>query len=158
MEAPICRPDSLFSEVFFLPATWIRDVTTRLKRLLQPSDYHPLLLFHVATNDDVATKSLRSIKWGFWSPGDNAKKFGDTETVFPFNLPNNGGKLETNRRAQDINTLLWDWCFHQNFGVLNYGRDFETKGMLGPDGTHLSWRVKGLFGCKLAGLMERALN
>ncbi|KAK4807083.1 hypothetical protein QYF61_018424 [Mycteria americana] len=69
-----------------------------------------------------------------------------------------GGDFGTNRRAQDINTWLQDRCLHQNFGFLNHGKVFETQGMLGPDGIHLSRWGKCVFGCKLAELIERALT
>ena len=136
MEAPICRPDPLFREVCCLPGDRIRDVTTGLKSLVQPSDYYPFLLFHVGTND-VATKSLRSIKRYFRALERMLTNLG-AQVVFYSVLPVTGGDFGRNRRAQDINTWLQDWCLHQNFGFLNHGRAFETQGMLGPDGIHLS--------------------
>ena len=60
-EAPICRPHLLFREVCCFTGAQMRDITTRLNSLVQPSDYYSFLLFHKGTND-VATESLRSIK------------------------------------------------------------------------------------------------
>lgn len=68
--------------------------------------------------------------------------------MFPFNPPNNEGKLESNRWGQDVNTLLWDWCFHQNIGVLNHGRDKVCWGLMEPTCPE---GQKRLFGWKLAG-------
>jgi len=48
-------------ERMLLPGVHIRDVTRRLPRLVQSTDYYPLLLFHVGTNN-TAKSSLRSIK------------------------------------------------------------------------------------------------
>ncbi|XP_074991813.1 uncharacterized protein LOC142074828 isoform X2 [Calonectris borealis] len=124
-EAPICRPDPLFREVCCLPGAQIRDVTTRLESLVQPSDYYPFLLFHVGTND-VATKSLRSIKRDFRALGRMLKTSG-AQVVFSSILPVMGGDLGRNRRDQDINTWLQDWCLRQNFGVLNHGRAFKRQ-------------------------------
>jgi len=63
-EAPICRLDLLFREVCCLPGVCIRDVTGQVRILVQPSDYYPLQLFHMGTND-VAARSPMSIKRDF---------------------------------------------------------------------------------------------
>lgn len=50
-EAPICRPDDFSREVCCLPGARIRGVTERLPSLVTPTDYHPLLLFRVGSDE-----------------------------------------------------------------------------------------------------------
>ncbi|KAK4815791.1 hypothetical protein QYF61_007231 [Mycteria americana] len=60
-EGPICRTDPPLREVCCLPGARVRDVTRVLPSLVRPSDYYPLLLFHVG-GDEAATRSTRVIK------------------------------------------------------------------------------------------------
>lgn len=53
MEATICWSDLLSRDVCCLTGIWIQDTVERLPRLFWSSDYFPLLLFHVGTNDTV---------------------------------------------------------------------------------------------------------
>ncbi|XP_050821628.1 uncharacterized protein LOC127057046 [Gopherus flavomarginatus] len=50
-ETPICCPDRSSREVCCLPGARIRDVTEALSRIIRPSDYYPMLLIHMGTND-----------------------------------------------------------------------------------------------------------
>ena len=54
-EGPICRPDLLLREV------WVKEAKRKLPTLIWPSDYYPLLIFHVGS-DEVATRSPRAIE------------------------------------------------------------------------------------------------
>lgn len=47
---PICQPDLLSGEVSCLLGAQIWDVE-KLLRLVHPSDYYPLLLFNMGTNE-----------------------------------------------------------------------------------------------------------
>lgn len=60
-EALLCRLDLLFRKVCCLPGAQIRNSVTRLKSLVQPSDYYQILLFYVDAND-VATKSCPAVR------------------------------------------------------------------------------------------------
>ncbi|KAK4807100.1 hypothetical protein QYF61_018441 [Mycteria americana] len=60
-EAPICHPDNFSREVCCLPGAHIRNITERLPSLVNPTDYDPLLIFYVGSNDTV-TRQLRTIK------------------------------------------------------------------------------------------------
>lgn len=51
MEATICWSDLLSKDVCCLPGIWFQDAVERLPRFVWSSDYFPLLLFHVGTND-----------------------------------------------------------------------------------------------------------
>lgn len=97
---------------------------------------------------EINQKSLQS-------PGKYAKKFRST---FSSILSLMGGDFGRTRQAKGINTCLQDWHLHKNLEFLNDGIAFERQGMLGPDGIHLSWWEKQVFGHKVAGMIERALN
>lgn len=71
-------------------ALWIAKPAPNCQRLLQPSDYYLFLHFHMGTND-VAMKSLRSIKTDFKALGRMLKNLG-VHSVF-LNPPGSGGKL-----------------------------------------------------------------
>ncbi|KAK4806799.1 hypothetical protein QYF61_005595 [Mycteria americana] len=60
-EGPICRTDPPLREVCCLPGARVKDITRILPSLVRPSDYYPLLLFHVG-GDEAATRSPRVIK------------------------------------------------------------------------------------------------
>lgn len=47
----ICRPDQPSRDVCCLGGARIQDVAQRLPKPVQPSDFYPLLLFHLSTND-----------------------------------------------------------------------------------------------------------
>ena len=64
MEGPICRPDPTRREVCCLPGARVRDISSKLPGLIHPSDYYPLLILQ-AGRDEIAEKSLRSIKKDF---------------------------------------------------------------------------------------------
>jgi len=134
----------------------LRTSPTRLKSLVQPSDYYLFQLFHVGT-DDVTTKILRSIKRDFRDMGKRLKHSA-AQAAFSSILPVKAADFRRNRRAQDINTWLQDLCLCQNSGILNHGRAFKTQGMLGSDRIQLSQWEKDIFGCKLTGVIERSLN
>jgi len=94
-EGHVCGLDPIFQEVSCLPEAQIRDVTTRLKVLVQHSDYYPFLFFHVGTND-VTIKSLRSNKRYFRAMERMLKNSG-TQAVFSLILPVTGGDFGRNR-------------------------------------------------------------
>jgi len=48
-ESPICWADPPHREVCCIPGAQVRGITRKLPRLLWPSDYYPLLLYHVGT-------------------------------------------------------------------------------------------------------------
>ncbi|XP_048824010.1 uncharacterized protein LOC125703493 [Lagopus muta] len=63
-EGPICRPDPTRREVCCLPGARVRDISRKLPGLIRPSDYYPLLVVQVGS-DDTAKRSLRAIKNDF---------------------------------------------------------------------------------------------
>ena len=63
-----------------------------------------------------------------------------------------------NRKSQQINSWLRDWCNEQNFGYFDHGLIYRTPGMLATGGQSLTKRGRRILGQELAGLIERALN
>ena len=63
-EGPIYRPDPTHREVCCLPGARVRDFAKKVKRLVRPTDYYPLLVFQ-AGSDEVATRSPKAIKGDF---------------------------------------------------------------------------------------------
>jgi len=74
-EGPICRADHAHREVCCLQGDRVRDITRKLPSLVQPSDYHPLLLFHLG-GDEVAVHSPRMIKRDFRALGHLVRESG----------------------------------------------------------------------------------
>ncbi|KAK4808505.1 hypothetical protein QYF61_005822 [Mycteria americana] len=74
-EGPICRMDPPLREACCLPGAWVKDITRILPNLVQPSDYYPLLLFHVG-GDEAATQSPRAIKRDFRALGQLVRDSG----------------------------------------------------------------------------------
>lgn len=61
MEGSICRPNPTCREVCCLPGTHIRDITRKVPGLVCSSDYCPLLIVQVGS-DEITQGSLRAIK------------------------------------------------------------------------------------------------
>lgn len=59
-----CLSDPLLREVCCLPGAQVRNVTRKLPNLIWPTDYNPLLLFHVR-RQEAATYGSRAIKRDF---------------------------------------------------------------------------------------------
>ena len=57
MEGPICRPNPTCREVCCLPGAHIRDITRKVPGLVCSSDYCPLLIVQVGS-DEIAQGSL----------------------------------------------------------------------------------------------------
>uniref|UniRef100_A0A8B9DT06 Uncharacterized protein n=1 Tax=Anser cygnoides TaxID=8845 RepID=A0A8B9DT06_ANSCY len=115
-EGPICLPDPTHREVCCLPGARVRDFAKKVKRLVQPTDYYPLLVFQ-AGNDEVATRSPRAIKRDFRALGRLLKRSG-AQVVFASVLPIGG--IDTDKQTHHINTWLRDWCNQQNFRFFDH--------------------------------------
>ena len=128
----------------------------KLPTLVWPSDYYPLLIFQVGS-DEVAIRSPRAIKRDFRALGRLVKGSG-AQVMFSSVLPVAGNDEGRNRKSQQINTWLQACCHQQNFGFFDHGSVYTTPGLLATDGVHLSQRGKRIFAQELAGLIEKALN
>ena len=50
-EGPICQPDAIQREVCCLPGVRVRDISRKLPGLICLSDYYPLLVVQVSSDD-----------------------------------------------------------------------------------------------------------
>jgi len=155
-EGPICQADPPLRQVCCLPGARVKDIARKLPRLLQPSDYYPLLLFHVGA-DEVAASSPRVIKKYFKALGRLVKESG-AQVISSSLLPVVGRDVERHRQTQSINTWLRDWCHHPDFGFFDHGMTYTAPSSLASNGSQLSQRGKRIFAQELAGFIDRALN
>lgn len=121
---------ALFREVCCLPSAQIRDETTRLKSLVQPSDHCLFLLFHMGTNG-ITTKTLILIK-RFQSPEKNANKFRSTDSIF-LSPPGSRERLWKKQASPE-----YEYLAPGLVSPPKHGRAFKAQGMLGPDRIQLS--------------------
>lgn len=155
-EGPICRPDPVHREVCCLPGARVKDVKRMLPSLVRPSDYYPLLLFQVGS-DEVTRRSPRAMKKDFKTLGRLVKGSG-AQVVFSSIPPVAGNDEGLNRRTQQINAWLRAWCCRQDFGFFDHGLIYKTPGLLVTGRNTLTSRGKRVLGQELSGLIERALN
>ncbi|GAB0181413.1 hypothetical protein GRJ2_000606600 [Grus japonensis] len=129
-EGPMCQTDHLLREVCCLPGTWVKDITRKFPSLVQPSDYCPLLLFHVSA-DEATMLSPRVIKRDFGALGQLVRESG-AQVIFISLLPVAGSNVGRNRRTQSINTWLHGWCHQRSFGFFNNGMAYAGPGFSVP--------------------------
>jgi len=134
----------------------VRDITRTLPGLVWPSDYYPLLVVQVCS-DEVRDKSIWAIKRGFRALEQQAKGSG-AQVVFSSILPIAGEDKGRNRKSQQINTWLQAWCHRQNLRFFDHGSVYMAPGLLATDGLHLSQKGKRILAQELAGFINRALN
>ncbi|KGL90143.1 hypothetical protein N301_00086, partial [Charadrius vociferus] len=154
-EGTICRPGPYHREVSCLRGARIKDIQRKLPSLVHPSDYYPLQIFQVG-GDEVATRSLRAMKNDFRALGQLVKGSG-AQIVFSI-PPVEGVDEGINRRSQQINSWLRDWCIQQNFVFFGHGLIYRKPGMQGTGGDSLTQRGRKILGQELAGFIYRALN
>lgn len=73
-EGPVCWTDPPLREACCLPGSPVKNITRKLPSLVWPSDYYPLLLFHVGSNEAVTCspkrlQGLGTIGKGIWNTG-----------------------------------------------------------------------------------------
>ncbi|KFV62420.1 hypothetical protein N307_01705, partial [Dryobates pubescens] len=155
-EGPICHPEPSHREVCSLPGAWVRDITRRIPKIIQPSDYYPLLVIQ-AGSDEIDKKGTRAIKKEFKALGQLIDGAGAQE-VFCSVPSVSGMYTERNERTHTINNWLRGWCQQWNFDFFDHRETFTAPNLLGPDGMQLSRRGKRVLALELAGLIRRALN
>lgn len=135
----VCQLGPSHREVWCLPGAWVRDITRRLLRLIQPSDYSPLLVAQVG-RDKVDEKSPRAIKKDFKALGQLVEGTG-AQVVFS-SIPSVAGKNAKKNRTHLVNMYLKDQCHWWNFIFFNHEVLYTTPGLLETDGVHLSSKGK----------------
>jgi len=150
------QTDLPLREACCMPGAWVKDITRKLPRLIWPSDYYPLLLFHVGGNE-ATTHSPRVIKRDFRALGWWVRESA-AQVIFSSILPVAGSDIGRNRWAQSNNTWLHGWCGHHSFVFFDNGVAYTAPGLLMSDVVQLSQTGKRVFAHKLVGLIDRALN
>ena len=84
-EGPVCRPDLSCREVCCLPGAWVRDITRKLPELVHPTDYDPLLIVQVGS-DEITQGSLQTMKRDFRGLGRIVQGGGAQVVFFLFLL------------------------------------------------------------------------
>ena len=110
-EGPICRSDPSHREVCCLPGARVRDVARNTTRLVKPSDYYPLLVFHIG-NEEVGKRSPRVIKRDFRALGRLLRGSG-AQVVFSSVLSVGDWDLHKRKRVDTLNEWLCEWCHAQ---------------------------------------------
>ena len=95
---------STLREVCCLPGAQVRDISRKLPGLICPSDYYPLLIVQ-AGSDEVAEKSLRTIKKDFRGLGWVVDGVG-VQVVFSSILSVAGQDTEKYQKTHLINKWL----------------------------------------------------
>ena len=155
-EGPMCRPDPSHREVCCLTGAQVRDIARKLPGLVWPSDYHPLLVVQVGS-DEIRDKSTWAVKRDFRALGGQDNRSG-TQVAFSSVPPVAREDEGRNRRSQQINTWLQAWCHRQNLGFFDRGSVYMAPGLLATGGVHQSQTGKRILAQELAGLIDRALN
>ena len=99
----ICLLDPSHREVCCLPGAWVRDVARNISCLIKPSNYYPLLVFHIG-NEEVGRRSSRAIKRDFRALGRLLKGLG---VQFVFSSVLSVGDWDQHKRKR-VDTLN-DW-------------------------------------------------
>ena len=130
---PICRSDPSHREVCCLPGAWVRDVARNITHLVKPSDYYPLLVFHIG-NEQVGERSPQVIRRDFRALGRLLKGLG-AQVAFSSVLSVCDWDPHKRKRKDMLNDWLCEWCCAQGFGYYGLGRSLEKGGMLTVDGS-----------------------
>ena len=155
-EAPICQLDQTSREICCLLGARIRVVVEGLPKLIRPSDYYPLLLFHVGTND-TATENLDSIKSDYRALGPVVKGM-RAQVVFSSILPSRGKGARRRALIGQVNNWLQNWCWRPGFGSYDHRTLFTDQCLFGRDGILLTKKGKAIFTIRMADFIRKDLN
>ena len=107
-EGPICRPDPSHQEVCCLPGARVRDRTRKIPKLVRSTDYFPLLVVQVGS-DEIAQTSLRMMKRDFRGLGHLVQGAG-AQVIF-CSVPSGAvWGSEWSWKVQAINNWHRGWC------------------------------------------------
>ena len=111
----------------------MRDVARNITRLVKPSDYYPLRIFHIG-NEEIGKRSSQVIKRDFRALGRLLKGLG-AQVVFSSVFSVGDWDSHKRRRVDMLNEWLCEWCHTQGFGYYGLGCSLEKGGMLMADGS-----------------------
>ena len=155
-EGPLCRPNPLHREVCCLLGVRVKDVRKKLPSLVRPTDYYPLLLFQVGS-DDLGRTSLRTLKKDFRALGRQVKGSG-AQVVFSSIPPAIGNNEGRDMMGQQTNTWLRAWCARQGFGFFDLGSVCKRLGQSAADRSGFCHQSRGVLRRELGRFIQRALN
>ena len=108
MEVPACRVDPSCGEACCLPGAQVRDITRKLPKLVKSTEYFPLLIVQVGSNE-IAQRSLRTMKRDFRGLGCFVQGVG-AQVIFS-SIPSGVVRdTEWAWKAQAMNKWLRGWC------------------------------------------------
>ena len=137
-----------------LPGARVRDITRKIPKLVRSTDYFPLLIVQVGS-DEIAQTSLRMMKRDFRGLGHLVQGAG-AQVIF-CSVPL-GAVWGSEQAWKAMNNWLRGWRRARNFGFFDHGVVYSAPGLLSLCGTHLSQREQRILAQELVGLIERALN
>ena len=108
IRVPICHPNLLSIEVCCFPGACNRDVIERLPELVHPTDYYPLLLFHIGTSG-TAVNNIKNIR-RYYKKLRAAVKNSGAQVLFSSILLIRGMRRESADKIKKINKWLREWC------------------------------------------------
>jgi len=111
----------------------VRAVARIITRLVKPSDYYPLLVFHT-DNEELGKISTQVIKRDCRALGRLLKRSG-AQVVFSSVLSVGDWDPHKRKRVDMLNDWLCEWCRAQGFGYYDLGHSLEKGGMLTVDGS-----------------------
>ena len=153
-ERPICRPNPLHKEVCCLLGAQVKDVRKKLPSLVWPTDYYPLLLFQVGSDD---LGKIWTLKKNFRASRRQVKGSG-AQVVFSSIPPAIGNNEGLDVMGHRINTWLRAWCAWQGFGFFDLGSVCKSLGQTEADRSGFSHRLRGVLRWELGRFIHRALN
>ncbi|XP_059585868.1 uncharacterized protein LOC132251171 [Alligator mississippiensis] len=106
-----------------------------MQPMIQPTDYYPMVLIHVGTND--AARSPDHLVMDDHALGGMLREIG-AQVVFSSVLPVSGRGRRHVTCIRETNWRLWEWCLKAGFGFLDNNPHNRTRDMLRWDGLHLS--------------------
>jgi len=123
-----------------LPGAQVRDITRKLPKLVRSTDYFPLLIVQVGS-DEIALRSLQTMKRDCRGLGSLVQGVG-AQVIFSF-IPSGAVRdTEWAWKAQAMNNWLRGWCQGRNFGFFDHGTVYWAPSLLSLHGTQLSQRGK----------------
>jgi len=119
-EGLICCSDLSHREMCCLPGAQVRDGARNISYLVKPSDYYPLLVFHIV-NEEVGKRGPQAIKRDFRALGRLLRGLG-AQVVFSSVFSVGDWDLHKRKRVDALNEWLCEWCHAQGFGYYGFGR------------------------------------
>ncbi|XP_059572117.1 uncharacterized protein LOC109285574 [Alligator mississippiensis] len=136
IEGVIRHLDHVVWEVCCLPRAQIQHVTARIPDLIRPSNYYPIVLNHMRTND-TARSSPGQIMSDYKALGARLQSSG-VPVTFLLIHPVSGHGPHRDSCIREFNMQLQSWCHCAGFGFLDHGPYFQERGMLERDSFYLS--------------------